>query len=204
MLAVHLVDHFLGVREVGIVELHSVPLVVVGAPILPVLHDTVEGYAQFAVLLDHAEQFFLALIALLRLEETIGPQRVHLHLTCQVAQQALHFVGRVTTEEVVIGTRCHLRGESHLHRIVRECGGRCVIPQQAVAFDRLQVGDGYLCIVLSQNQMLVALVHASLLVLAEAIDTLVAVELECLTHLVAVGAAVAHGSKLGALALLGQ
>ena len=64
MFLVDVVNHLRAIGEIFSEEVHRVPLVV-GAPILPVLDDTIEGHLQFAVFVDNALRLGSALIALL-------------------------------------------------------------------------------------------------------------------------------------------
>ena len=52
VLLVYLVDHLLSVGIFFRQEVHRVPQIV-GAPVLPVLNDAIEGHLQLAVLIDH-------------------------------------------------------------------------------------------------------------------------------------------------------
>ena len=76
MLLVDILDHLRTLGEILSEEVHRVPLIV-GAPVLPVLDDTIEGHLQLAMLIDDALRLSSTLIALLRLPEAIGPQGEH-------------------------------------------------------------------------------------------------------------------------------
>ena len=78
ILLVNLVNHLLGAVEVGVEELHGVP-VVVAAPVLPVLNDAIERNLQVTILVHHLEQFLLRLVAFAALMETVCPQGHHGH-----------------------------------------------------------------------------------------------------------------------------
>ena len=186
ILLVHLVDHALGIAKLIVEELHSVPCVV-GAPVLPVLDDAVERYAQFAVAAHHLEQFALTLVALAALVETIGPQGKHGHLTCEVTHLGNHAIGIAAIYEIVVNGRAHLALEHHLstHALVGgdESGGRVVVPIDAVSLDALEHVGIVLEVALLHAAVFATLRHLAILQEAYAIDTLIGIDHEGLLHL---------------------
>ena len=181
--AVHLVDHALRLLEVLVEELHGIP-VVVGAPVLPVLYDAVEGYAEPTVLPYDLQQLLLALVAFAALVEAVGPQREHGRLPCEVPQLAYHAVGVAAEHEIVAQVIADLRLESQ--RIARvELCGRVVVPVYAVALDALEDVGIVLEVRLHHEAVLAALAHLAVLQQADAIDGFVLVEEPRLAHAVA-------------------
>ncbi len=71
--SVHLVHHAFRIGEERIEKLHGIPVVVILAPVLPVLHDAVERHSQTAVTLNHIHELILTAVALARLAETETP-----------------------------------------------------------------------------------------------------------------------------------
>ena len=72
-------DHLLSIGKILGKEIHRIPQIV-GTPVLPVLDDTIKWNLQCPILIDNTLRFLSTLIALLRLPETIGPQREHGHI----------------------------------------------------------------------------------------------------------------------------
>ena len=96
VLVAHLVD------VAGIHELHGIP-VGITSPVLPVLHDAVQGYTQLAVLVEHVAQLVRTLVALAALPVAHGPEGKHGSLAGQVAQGGNHTVhAAVAIQEVVV------------------------------------------------------------------------------------------------------
>ena len=58
ILLVYFINHILCTVELRIQELHSVP-VVVAAPVLPVLNDTIERHLQVTILVHHLQELSL-------------------------------------------------------------------------------------------------------------------------------------------------
>ena len=137
--AVDIVHHLLRIVEFGIHEFHCIPQVVV-APVLPVLDDAVEGHTEFAVFLDHAYGFALALVTLATLPESIGPQWEHGNIAGQGADFRNHLVGVFTFHEVVVDTFAHRRLKCSFVVVVNKFGRRIVVPEHGIAFRRYDQG----------------------------------------------------------------
>ena len=101
MLLVYVLNQLLAVGKILRQEVHGVPQVV-GAPVLPVLDNTIQGHLQFAVLINNALGFGSGLVTLLRLPETIGPQWKHGHIATQMAHLCNHAIGRTTIHKVIV------------------------------------------------------------------------------------------------------
>ena len=111
--AVHGVDvvqHLLRVGKALFVELMAAPLV--RFPVLPVLHDVVDGDAPAAELCEGGHDLFLGGIAFAALPEAHGPARHHLRLACEGAVAGYDRVGRRPCDEVVIDAWIHLAPEA--------------------------------------------------------------------------------------------
>ena len=98
---VNLVHHVLRPWEQFVQELHCVPGII-GAPVLPVLDNSVQRHSCSAVSLDHVKQFRLALVALAALMVTVSPQRHHWNLAGKGANCGYHTVGIPAIDEVVV------------------------------------------------------------------------------------------------------
>jgi len=70
------IDHFLRPWVLGFVEVHTAPRVV-SAPVVPVLHNVIDGNPPLAVFLRDAEQFVAGRVVLLALPVAISPLTVH-------------------------------------------------------------------------------------------------------------------------------
>ena len=75
------VSHFVDVARVH--ELHGIPIGI-ASPVLPVLHDTVQGNLQIAVFVQYTTQFIWAFVTFTALPESHGPKRKHGGLSCQL------------------------------------------------------------------------------------------------------------------------
>ena len=181
-LAVHLVNHALGVTEVGVDELHGIP-VVVAAPVLPVLDDAVEGHTRLPVGAEHLQQFVLRLVAFAALVEAVGPQRQHGHLARQVAHLADDTICIAAIHEIVVHALSHLAFQCK-HLVVADHGGGVVVPVHAVALDALEEMGIVLQIGLLHLAVLAAQVHLSVLHHAQAVDGFVGVQHKGLAHLI--------------------
>ena len=137
MLGMHVLDELRTSGEVLREEVHGVPQVV-GAPILPVLNDTVQGHLQFTILIDNAFCLGSGLIALLRLPEAVCPQREHRYIACQLTHQGNVAIGRAAIHKVIVYAFAGLRRERHAVLVVIELRGRVVLPIDAPALDALQ------------------------------------------------------------------
>ena len=180
MLLMDVADHLFTVGILLCQEVHGVPEVV-GAPVLPVLDDAVEGHLQRTVLIDDPEKLGGTLVTLLALPETVGPQREHRYITREMAHLGNHAVGRATVHEIVIDTVADLGGERHaFHGIVIELCAGVVVPVDAPALDGLQDILEVLEIRLFHQLMFATTVDLAVLEGAQTIDGLILVELETL------------------------
>ena len=101
MLLMDVLNHLRSLGKVLSEEVHRIPLIV-GAPVLPVLDDAVEGHLQLAVLVDDALSLGSSLITLLRLPEAVGPEWEHRHVACEVAYLRNHTISRTTIHKVIV------------------------------------------------------------------------------------------------------
>ena len=189
VLLVHLVDHILSAVKVGVEELHRVP-VVVAAPVLPVLNDTVERNLQVTIFVHHLEQFLLRLVTLAALMETISPEGQHGHFAREVAHLGNHTVGIATIHEVVIHHLAHFRLQFDVACLTfsgsDQTGGGVVVPVDAITLDGLVEMGKVLQIALFHTAVLTPLAHLAVLQESYTVDTLVAVHRESLLHLVGI------------------
>ena len=180
VVGVHVVNHLLIVAEVGLVEeVERVPVAVVVllAPVLPVLHHAVYGHLSLAVLAYHVHRLGCRTVALLALVESEVPQRHERSLAREPSCQCHHVVGRVASQDVVVNLRTRTLEVCSLG-IVAPCGGRVVVPEDAISLGRLEEGDAHLHVVLLKQDGLVALVQVAVLYLSQTVHALVAVQCE--------------------------
>ena len=64
MFLMYVLDELLTISKIFRKEVHRIPKIV-GAPILPILHDTIEGHLQLTILVDNAFRLCSTLIAFL-------------------------------------------------------------------------------------------------------------------------------------------
>ena len=180
--AVDLLDHHSRLRKGRITEFGGVPVVVVGAPVLPVLHDVVERHAQGAVLFHHAQQLVLAFVPLPALPEPKHPLAKHGRLAGEGAVAGHHAVGIVRVHEIVIDAVADFRRKRRAPRIIAKRGGRVVVPQNAVAGRRHQKRVGNELVDLAQLHPVVTPVHHPVLELAQPVEGLGRAQAEPLLH----------------------
>ena len=136
IMVMDVVDGSLRVLESVAQKLHGIPKIV-RTPILPVLHDTVERNALFAVFMHYPGQFGQAFIAFLALPETVCPQREHRHLSRQFAHLADTAVHRLPVHEIIVHAVGHLGTERHAVLVIVEIRGGVIVPIKCPALHRL-------------------------------------------------------------------
>jgi hypothetical protein len=125
------VDHFLGAGIPGLIEDHAAPVIVV-APVIPVLHDVIDGNAALAVLLRDAQQFVAGGVVLLALPVAIGPFAVQRRLAGKLPVTRDLLIDGGPVEEVIIDVIGDLGPEGGLAGGVVEDGFGVVIPEDSV------------------------------------------------------------------------
>ena len=179
------VAHFINV--IGILEAHGIP-VGVATPVLPVLHDAVEGNLQLAVLVEHGGQLVAGLVALSALPMAHGPEGEHRGLSRQLAYAGDDGVLRaVAVDEVVVDARSHLAGEGRGVgvRLALEATLAGIVPVEAIAARRGEIRDGDVAVVVPQLHVASAPRHGLVAQLAEAVDVLVVLQRPLLADAVA-------------------
>ena len=162
----HLVNHILRSSEVFVEEFHGIPCVV-GAPVLPVLYDTIERYLQFTILAYHSKRLILRLIPFPTLMITVGPERQHRRFSRQMPHLSYHSVSVFAVHEVVVHFLSHLTFEYYLAFLSllgrSEMCGRIVFPVDAISFYGLEEMCEVFEIALCHVPVLSALAHLSVL-----------------------------------------
>ena len=126
------VAHFVDVTRIH--ELHGIP-VGVASPILPVLHDAVQWYAEFTVFVQHFAEFIRAFVAFTALPVPHSPKRKHGGLAGEIAYAGNDTVLRtVFINKVIVAHVAHLAIETCFLRGVGEHSGRRVVPIDAITF----------------------------------------------------------------------
>ena len=231
VLLVHVVDHFFGafdagsavvgilvfsVREefhvfrvthlvdvAGILEFHGVP-VLVAAPVLPVLDDSIQRNFQLPVFVYDFAQFVRTFVAFAALPEAQCPERIQRGLSGQVAYSGYDSVGVAAVDEVVVGTVAYFRVEGGFLRIVEEGGRGVIVPVEGIAFDGVDEGDTDTHVLVAEKEFLIALVHFAGLLLAQAVDHFVLIQQKSLTDIVGGDARVIERGKLCTVVFVGQ
>ena len=189
----------------GVLELHGVP-VRVAAPVLPVLHDGVDGDVAAAVFVEHARKLVGCLVALAALPVAVRPEREHRRLTAQPTDLLHHAVLRaVLVEEVVIDALADAAAQGCPAGIVAPERLSRIVPIDAVALLAGEVWDVDVRIGVPKAERRAALVHGlSLAALSEAEDGFVGVELPALAHFVLAPIDALGDTFHGALSQFGQ
>ena len=182
MLLMDVLNHLRSLGKVLSEEVHRIPLIV-GAPVLPVLDDAVEGHLQLAVLVDDALRLGSSLITLLRLPEAVGPKWEHRDIACEVTYLCDHAIGRTAIHKVVVDSLACLGGQRHTVGIVVELCGRIILPIESPALDRLQHALEVLEVRLFHTLMFTTTIDLTILDGSKAIDRLILVESEGLAYL---------------------
>ena len=108
----HAVEHRLWVREAGGLKLVAAPLIL--RPVVPVLHDIVNGNVTASELSQRADNLILRLIALPTLPEAQHPLGIERGLARQRAVTADDLVEIVARNEVVVHILSHLAPDAQL------------------------------------------------------------------------------------------
>ena len=119
----HLVDavnHRLWIGIARGLELMTAPLVL--GPVVPVLHDVVDGYLSLTELSQRREQLVLCLVALTTLPEAQRPLRVERGLARQRAIARDDLVEVLACNEVVVHVARHLAPDGELALVGVELG----------------------------------------------------------------------------------
>ena len=209
ILVVGKVTHLLRVANLvevmGVLELHGVP-VRVATPVLPVLHDGVDGDVAAAVFVEHARKLVGCLVALAALPVAVRPEREHRRLAAQPPYLLHHAVLRaVLVEEVVVDALADAAAQGGPAGIVAPERLSCIVPIDAVALLAGEVGDVDVRIGVPKAERRAALVDGlSLAALSEAEDGFVGVELPALAHFVLAPIDALGDTFHGALSQFGQ
>ena len=103
-----------GIGKAGGIELVRAPGV--GAPVLPVLHDVVEGDLALAELLDDIKRLVGGLVTLARLPEAEDPVGQHCGLAGEEAIAGDDLIGGGAVDEGVVDAVADLRPERSVWR----------------------------------------------------------------------------------------
>ena len=186
----HLID------IVRVHKAHGVP-VGVAAPVLPVLHNTVERQPSAAELVEHRGQLVARFVAFAALPVAHGPEREHRGAARKLSYSRDDAVLRaVAIEEIIVHAGRHLAGEDGAARGRRVGPARAsgVVPVEAVALFAGQVGDGDVGVVVPELHVAAAPVHRRVAQLAHSVDCFVGFQRELLAHGVL---AAVHGMGAG-------
>ena len=169
----------------GVLELHGIP-VRVAAPVLPVLHDGIDGDVAATVFVEHTRKLVGCLVAFAALPIAIGPEREHRGLAAQPTDLLHHAVlCTVLVEEVVIDALADAAAQGCPAGIVAPERLSRIVPIDAVALLAGEVWDVDVRIGVPKAERRAALVHGlPLAALSEAEDGFVGVELPALAHFV--------------------
>ena len=129
MQLMHLVQHALRVRETRCLKIVAAPFVLL--PVVPVLHDVVDGDVAFAELFQRARQLVSRLVAFAALPEPHHPFRIHRRLARQGAVATDDLIHIFARNHIVIHVTAHLAPDAQLSLFLR-CA-RCSHTQSAVA-----------------------------------------------------------------------
>ncbi len=155
---------------------------------MPVLNNVVQGEAVLAEALHDADELILGLVALLAHEEAKRGLGEHGRGAGEVAVAGDDAVHGLAGDEVVIDAGGRAFGpEGGAGGVVLEGALGGGVPEDAVAVGREEEGDDDSHVGLHQQDLLAAVVHVAVVVLAEAIQGLVVRETEGLLHLIGGG-----------------
>ena len=122
MFLMYVLYQLLTVGKVFRQEVHRIPQVI-GAPILPILNDTVKRHLQGTILVDDTLRFSSGLITLFRLPEAIGPEWEHRHITREMAHLGYHTIGTATIHEIIVNTLAYQRSKGHSFGVIVKLRG---------------------------------------------------------------------------------
>ena len=179
----HLVDHRLRARKTGIEELHRVPVIVV-APILPVLDDSVYRHSVLPIATQDLEELSAVGVALAALPEAVAPERVHRDLPREVTHCTDDSVERPARDEVVVLRVAYVALESNCFVIGLVPRYRHVVPVEPPSADAAEERNAVIAVFRLKPQTPgVALVEASVLHAAESVHRRVLRDLPLLRDL---------------------
>ena len=186
--AVHRIYHLLVIAEFRIAELHGVPQIV-PAPILPILHHTIEGHFQTTVLCGHAHRLVRTRIPLFALEVTVSPQGNHGDLPGQHTHltDSLVSVRFRTFHEIIIHTVTYCRFERHAIGTIAVSCRRGIIPKQGITLSGMNVGNPYRSVSLYHIAVgLITVAQIAILQLPQSVKPLHTVRQKGLLHTIRV------------------
>ena len=152
----------LGIAEIGAVELHGVPQVVV-TPVLPILYHAVNGNVQFTVAVKHSGKFGRRLVALATLHKSKAPERQHRHGACKLTYACYNTIGIASIDEIVVYASAVVGDERKTLLICPESGGRIIVPEQSVTLYGLYYVAVVVGVTLYHTAVGTAHIHTSLL-----------------------------------------
>ena len=172
------IEHLFRLGEAGVQELHGVPVVVVFAPVLPVLNDAVERDMELTVFLDDFEELGLRLVAFAALPEPERPERLHRAVAGELAHLRDDAVGGASEHEVVVQVFAVLEHEGQHVVLFLELAAGGIVQENAVSFHRLEHRDGDEAIALMDRELAAALGEFVVLRLAKPVNLLVGIHAE--------------------------
>src|SRR5690348_3667601 len=177
------VHHLPRMRVSGIPEFHGIPLLVIRAPVLPILHNDIQRNLQSAVLFHYTEQLPLTLIALPALPIAKDPTWKHRSLTGKFAPSCKPLIGVIASNKIIIHAVSHHRHKRRrAYSVLKHCGG-AIIPKESVAIGGIEVRNGDIPVALLEQDCLVTLIHLTRLVLPQLINSLLRSKLKRLSNL---------------------
>jgi len=171
---------------------HATPIAVPFAapnsasPVLPVLHDVIEGEALRPKATHDIEQLRLGLIALFAHKQAESRLGKHRGRASQLAISGDDSIHIVTTHEIVIDPRGRTLGpEGRAGRVILEDGFGVDVPENPIATRRHQERNNAADIGLDQQHLLPAIVHVRAIILSQSVEGLIRRKREGLTDFVA-------------------
>ena len=116
----HTVEHRLRVRIARCLKLMTAPLIL--GPVVPVLHNIVNGDMTLAELSQGTLNLTRGLVALTTLPEAKHPLRIERSLTCQRTIAADYLIEVLTSDEVIIHVLRHLTPDGELFALLLAAG----------------------------------------------------------------------------------
>ena len=178
-------DHRVGPGVERVVEPHRVPVLIL-APVLPVLDDTVQRNSHLAVRAERLAEFLRTVIPLAALPVPVQPEREHFGLAAERVLRGDHLVqAAAVIEEIEVRTVGHLAAEDGAvgPRIV-EIAHAGIVPIHAISLLRAEERNVDVHVLVPQVNLLSTDAEVRILPLAHAVHVLVRPELPALGDLI--------------------
>ena len=155
---------------------------VVATPVIPILDEAINGNLALAVFLRDGQKFGATGVMFLALPVTIGPFAIHRGRPGQVSVSGDDRIHVGAGDEIIIHVVGHFRPQRHFLRIIGKDGFGIIVPQNAIAHRGNQERRDRVGVGLDQFDSASAIIHVTVLMLAQAVKAFLRRQDEILLH----------------------